>query len=370
MDEQGTATRLGLNPRAALFVLLVFSLSRLLVFGAMATSSLVLPRSQVAGWDLDNPILRPLFRWDTGWYLSIATRGYSYDGNPEKQQNVVFFPLYPLTCRLCHAITGVSVPLCGVVLSNGALLGALATLYVLVTREVGAASARLTLVLLSFFPGSLFFSTMYTESFYLLFSAQAFLAFNRERFILCGGWVGLASATRLPGILLLAPLFARAPSPLKDRQMFGRVVLAALLGVCGLAGFMTYQLIAFGDPFVYIRDEQAWGKFSAHLFGRVRTSIPAAFDAGFTLAFGALTYVVFRTLPRGYGIYTVLSIMVPLAGGQTRGMTRYLAVLFPGFIALAVMGQERRWIPWFAIPAFAFGLGYLCVRFAQWYFAS
>ena len=73
MDEQGTATRLGLNPRAALFVLLVFSLSRLLVFGAMATSSLVLPRSQVAGWDLDNPILRPLFRWDTGWYLSIAT---------------------------------------------------------------------------------------------------------------------------------------------------------------------------------------------------------------------------------------------------------------------------------------------------------
>ena len=372
-----TSGRLGVNGREALFVLSVFSLSRLLVFGAMALSPLVVPPVQRSStWNLDDPILRPLLRWDAGWYLTIAKHGYSYDGHPGRQQNIAFFPLYPLTCRLCHVITGASVPLCGALLSNGAFLVALATLYVLVTGEVGSRTARLTLVLLAFFPGSLFFSTMYTESFYLLFSAQAFLAFQKERFILGGCWAGLASATRLPGILLLVPLLARALPRLKDRPVRGRLALAAMLASSGLAGFMIYQAIAFGDPLAYLRVQQAWGRSMGPLFGGVvddlaSNSHPSQFklldiDAGLTLLFIALTYVVFRQLPWSYGAYTLLNT-IALATGGTHSMARYLSVLFPGFVALAVIAHKWKWIPWLIIPVFALALAVFSIRFAQWY---
>ncbi len=372
-----TSGRLGIDGREALFVLSVFSLSRLLVFGAMVLSPLVVPPVQRSGaWNLDDPILRP--RFDAGWYLTIAKDGYSYDGDPGRQQNIVFFPLYPLTCRLCHVITGVSVPLCGALLSNGAFLVALATLYVLVAGEVGSGTARLTLVLLAFFPGSLFFSTMYTESFYLLFSAQAFLAFQKERFILGGCWAGLASATRLPGILLLIPLLSRALPRLKDRPVRGRLALAAMLASSGLAGFMIYQAIAFGDPLAYLRVQQAWGRSVGPLFGGViddlaSNSHPFQFKplndigAAFTLVFIALTYVLFRHLPWSYGAYTLLIVVMQLATGGTHSMTRYLSVLFPGFVALAVIAHKWKWIPWLVIPAFALKLGVFSIRFAQWY---
>ena len=84
-----TSGRLGIDGREALFVLSVFSLSRLLVFGAMVLSPLVVPPVQRSGaWNLDDPILRP--RFDAGWYLTIAKDGYSYDGDPGRQQNIVF----------------------------------------------------------------------------------------------------------------------------------------------------------------------------------------------------------------------------------------------------------------------------------------
>jgi len=41
-----------------------------------------------------------LLRWDSGWYASIATQGYHYNGNSDEQQPVGFFPLYPLLSGL------------------------------------------------------------------------------------------------------------------------------------------------------------------------------------------------------------------------------------------------------------------------------
>ena len=374
-----TLNRLGIDGREALFVVSVFSLSRVLVFGAMVLSPLVLAPAQRSGagaWNLDDLILQP--RWDASWYMTIANKGYSYDGDPRRQQNIAFFPLYPLTCRFCHVITGASVPLCGVLLSHGAFLIALATVYVLVAGEVGSRSARLTLVLLAFFPGSLFFSTMYTESFYLLFSAQAFLAFQKERFILGGCWAGLASATRLPGILLLIPLLSRALPRLKDRPVRGRVALAVILASSGLAGFMIYQAIAFGDPLAFIRVQHAWSRSVGLLFGGAMEGLasnprPSRFrplddiDAAFTLAFLALTYVLFRRLPWSYGAYTLSIVGMQLATGGTHSMARYLSVLFPEFVALALVAHKWKWIPWLVIPAFALKLGVFSVRFARGY---
>ena len=41
-------------------------------------------------------------RWDALWYTQIAAFGYSWDGNPLREQTVVFFPGYPL---LIHVVS-------------------------------------------------------------------------------------------------------------------------------------------------------------------------------------------------------------------------------------------------------------------------
>jgi hypothetical protein len=88
--DVGQRGALGARPLA--FIFLVFCLSRLLIFSAMAVSPWFITPA-IPRWNLDDPLLRPLFRWDAGWYLNIAEYGYAYNGDPTQEHNIVFFPL-------------------------------------------------------------------------------------------------------------------------------------------------------------------------------------------------------------------------------------------------------------------------------------
>jgi len=48
-----------------------------------------------------NELLNLPVRWDAGWYLDIVTNGYRYaPGDATIQQNIVFFPAYPMLTRV------------------------------------------------------------------------------------------------------------------------------------------------------------------------------------------------------------------------------------------------------------------------------
>lgn len=363
------------------FVFLVFFLSRLLIFSSMAVSPLfIAPATNPGKWDLPNPLLRPLFRWDAGWYLSIAMDGYTYNGNPSQEQNIGFFPLYPLTCRLCHAVTGLPIPLCAVLLSNLAFLIGLTALYTLIRWETNAEIARSATLLLAFFPASFFFSTMYTESFYLAFSVLAYSSFRKQRTIQGGVWAGLASATRVIGILLFVPLLCENLPCLKDRRIRWRFLLASLLTASGIGAFMIYQWIVFGDPLAYFRIQRqviGWrggftlpfrrtaGAFVEIIRGPF-SSVP--FDAFSALGFIALACKLPPNLPRSYSVYTLLGVAVPLfTAAGPEALTRYVSVLFPGFMALGIIGRRSRWINWALLAFFAVLLVCFSAYFAQWY---
>ena len=255
----------------------------------------------------------------------------------------------------------------------------LAALYRLIVREVGPEVARSALLLLAFFPASFFFSTMYAESFFLAFSVLAFTAFRRQRFIQGGIWAALASATRPTGILLVVPLVLEGYSRLRDRRKATAVALAALLTVGGTGLFFLYSWIAFGDPLVPIRIHQAPGwrggvglPFASialafkQTFQASYSSLP--FDAWFGLLFIALTCVPHSQLPRSYALYGLLSLAMPLfTEGGVWSMIRHVNVTFPGFVALGIIAQRSRWIPWVLLPVFTVTLVYLSMRFAQWY---
>src|ERR1700722_7826176 len=58
--------------------------------------------------DYENELFNLPLRWDAGWYLQIAERGYSFiqDAGPRFQQNIVFFPAYPVITRVVALLLG------------------------------------------------------------------------------------------------------------------------------------------------------------------------------------------------------------------------------------------------------------------------
>jgi len=115
-----------------------------------------------------NPLLALWQRFDTNWYLAIATRGYAADGS------TVYFPLYPFLIRAVSAVIG-NAMLAALLVSNLALIGVLVMLYRLTETLFDTASARRTVAYLFLFPTGFFLLAAYTESLFLLFVVGAFV---------------------------------------------------------------------------------------------------------------------------------------------------------------------------------------------------
>src|SRR3954462_1479668 len=116
----------------------------------------------------DDPVRNLLARWDAFWYMDVATRGYHWNGNPLEQQNVVFFPLFPLLMRCVAAVLGGHMLVAGLLVSLAAFLAALTYLWRWTADRIDKDAASGAVWLLSAFPSALYFSAVYTESLYLL----------------------------------------------------------------------------------------------------------------------------------------------------------------------------------------------------------
>src|SRR5262249_24067406 len=83
--------------------------------------------------DYDNELMNLPLRWDAGWSLQIGETGYRYapDAGAEAQQNIVFFPAYPIITRVVALLLGndkTAYVAAGIIVSLTALLFALAYL--------------------------------------------------------------------------------------------------------------------------------------------------------------------------------------------------------------------------------------------------
>ena len=92
------------------------------------------------------------------------------------------------------------------------------------------------------------------------------------------------------------------------------------------------------------------------------------------LVFAAVAVVgAFRRLPRAYGAYALAALALPLSypvdPQPLMSLPRFLAVLFPLFIWLAVVSEERGWTMQVA-SASAVGLGLFTAQFAAWEWIS
>ena len=105
---------------------------------------------------------------------------------------------------------------------------------------------------------------------------------------------------------------------------------------------------------------------AGHLGGAVNKG------ALFVVCAGALAIALasFKRLPAAYGAYSIAALAPALSTprdiGPLNGSIRYVAVVFPLFLWLALALQGRRRLTWLVGAGFTLGLAYCSVRFATW----
>ncbi len=193
--------------------------------------------------------------WDGEWYLKIATEGYDYIPDASDYSAVAFFPLLPLAIRALASL-GLSPTFAGVLVNNAAFFGALLLLYRWLAARNSLAIARWTVAGLAWCPYSLYGSTIYTEGLFLLLTAAALRAYERQQAWGIGLFGALATATRAPGVALIPALGLAAG---RDRRAWPTWLAIALIPL----GILLYSLFCwwqFGDPLAFVRAQAAWGR--------------------------------------------------------------------------------------------------------------
>ena len=179
------------------------------------------PFADTAQWDIyeydkDSTIRFPpvsdALRWmlgtNSGWYLTIIEGGYKRAPfSSDTQANWAFPPVFPLLVKL--VTPGTSTPhylVAGWLLSVTFYFLSLYALRCLLVLDFDPATAFRSLMFLAFYPFSYNLMVFGSESLFLFLVCAAFLAARKENWWLCGLLAGVASATRVQGVLLSIPL--------------------------------------------------------------------------------------------------------------------------------------------------------------------
>ena len=340
-----------------------------------------------------------MVRWDTAWYLDVATDGYRIMPG-RGQQNYAFFPLYPMMVRAGGVLTGGHYLLSGFVISVAAFLGALLYVHALARAYCrDREAARMAVTLLAMYPFALFFSAVYTESLFLLCVAGGLYHLHRGEDGRSAAWAFLAGLTRPNGFLLSVPLAAllaarfwpgssrlglrlssAAPA---GRGLAPRSSIAFLAVIAPLAGMLLYSSYVYtltGEPFAWASVQSEWGRRAAPLtsivsgpidriaeHGLVGTMREWPFDTFNALGAGlalALMWPVTQRYGFALGLFVAVNLLPPLLNGGVMAMGRYTSVLFPLFFWLADRVPARQ-LPYWSM-LFGMGQALAAAMFFTW----
>jgi hypothetical protein len=363
-------------------VLDIFLWSRLAIWGGALFAWLVFEPNRhpnASHWD-DPKLTHDLgwvtdvwARWDSVWFLRIAEHGYGAAAHAAS----AFYPLYPLTLAGAGRAFGGHYVVAGIVISLAAAYVSFELLYRLAETRLGAEGARRAVLYLAVFPMSLFLQAVYSESLFLALVLGAFLLGERGRWLGAGALTGLAILTRISGIALLPALAVMAWRSPERRRALASLCVAPLI----FAAYPLYLGLARGDALAFLHSQGFWNRHVSRAgpFGGLWDGLRSAWAGVEQLASGShthyywtpvrdtdpmraaavnleafvflvllivLTVIAWRRFGAPYGLFAAVSLAIPLSVPSTRwpllSMPRFGLVLFPCFLALAVIGGRPR----------------------------
>src|ERR687898_1779144 len=193
------------------FVLAVYAASRLSYLISGSLLAYLVPTSGFQRVTLDVPpgSMNIWSHWDGEHYVRLAMGGYL---TPPDDVSPAFFPMYPLLMRTFAELVGgpisrEALSVWGPLISLLFLPFAFYFIYHIALEGWSERVARGPVLILAFFPTTLFLNASYTESLFLALSAGSLWAMRvRKDMLLACVLAGFAAATRNVGIFLVAPL--------------------------------------------------------------------------------------------------------------------------------------------------------------------
>jgi len=318
---------------------------------------------------ISNFLLSPWSNFDGVYYLLIAANGYTV--------NAGFFPLFPFFLHVVTSAFGRVLAFdpiqyyTALLLVSLFLLLSLITLYKLVKLDYKDNIAIFAIFYMLFFPTSFFFATIYSESLFLLLCVSSFYFARQKRWFLASLCGGLLTATRLVGIAIIPALiieFIRSDptsSPSAGlrgvrKTLYKKKNLFLLFTPLGILGYMWFNLEKWGDTFYFI---QAQGDFQNNrsvtslvfipqtIFRYINiltTLSPGIFEWWIalleisTFIFVSIMFFVAwkKKIRISYILFALICFLIPVSSGTFTGLPRYALVLFPIFIAIALIKNK------------------------------
>jgi Gpi18-like mannosyltransferase len=273
-----------------------------------------------------------------------------------QQKNWAFYPLWPILIRFGAAIFHCSAFHSGIILSNLLFLGGIVILYRLLLIDFKPSIAYLTSTLIVIYPSSYFFSRPGPESLFFFLTILAFLAAKERRWAMAGITAGLATVTRMQGIILIVPLLLVYYKQYRRTKHHDWRILWLFCVPMATIGFMVYLYALTGNIWANFEIQSAWdSKLSVPFLSTIRYFInPLVISYyGWDLSLASFVFIVLSTLlsaymfvargfPSEYTAYAVLNLLVIVSRNNIQAAMRFLLPVFPFFLATAILIQGRR----------------------------
>ena len=291
-----------------------------------------------------------LFAWDAAFYRSIATGGYG----GLSRNALRFFPLVPLLTRALGTVflhhDGVAL----IVVVNASALVFGALLHRLAMLETGdPALARRAAWFAAVFPPFAALVLGYADATAMALAAGMLLALRTRRFELAIPLGVLAGACRPVGVLLVAPALVEAARGWRTTSVRQRAARAGAVvsPVVGLAAFLAYAGVAFGDAFAPLT-VQDQAKLRGHVQSPLTSVLHGLRDLAHAGRFGPglhvlwagvfvlLLVVVARKLPASYTAYAAVALVLALSAQNLDSFERYCASTLPFLLAVAIITKR------------------------------
>jgi Gpi18-like mannosyltransferase len=304
-------------------------------------------------------------RFDALWYTHIAGHGYDLPAA------VVFYPLYP---ALIRALTPVvrSPILAAVIIATVATFFLLWGFLKLVSLDYGSDTARRAALIYMVLPASFVFLAGYAESLVVALIIWSIYLARTQRWFAAACLGILAALTKAVGILVIVPLLVLA---LRNRR--ARVPLA-FLPAAGSAAFMlwlhyTGHILpsAAYEKYWNIHVAPPWTTFVHYVRYCFTSSNPALW---FQLAFLVLLAITalspkLRLEYRAFALAALCLLLAKDGTPEQNPWARYVLILFPGVITLALSLTNRFRFRMCMSVFFALNLAFLWLFFG-WSFVA
>lgn len=234
-------------------------------------------------------------------YLRIAQNGY------QDAYYQAFFPLYPTLIKLLNifpkdlsldkrVFVDKTYFYTGIILSNIFLLVSLLVLKI----TTGKKNFLWHSLLILSFPTAYYFGATYTESLFLLLLLLFVYFLKNKKYIVAGVIVGIASATRVIGILFLPVLIIQMLDDIikNKSKITSKILLTLLISPSGLIIYMCYLWRRFNNPLIFISSQPG--------FGAERSGLPII-----TFPQVVFRYIkMFISVKNEYQVFTILNEFV------------------------------------------------------------